>query len=147
MTIGRKALGERGKIFEEVKFQSTMPSICVVHQIAAWFDVLPRHKQDTAGQERYRTITTAYYRGAMGFILMYDITNEESFNAVQDWVTQIKTYSWDNAQVVLVGNKCDLVDDRVVSVDRGRHLAHQLGNRLTDKPQQQQQNQQGQCQC
>ncbi|CAH8590701.1 unnamed protein product [Schistosoma curassoni] len=81
---------------------------------------------DTAGQERYRTITTAYYRGAMGFILMYDITNEESFNAVQDWVTQIKTYSWDNAQVVLVGNKCDLVDDRVVSVDRGRHLAHQL---------------------
>lgn len=41
--------------------------------------------QDTAGQERYRTITTAYYRGAMGFILMYDITNEESFAAVQDW--------------------------------------------------------------
>jgi len=41
--------------------------------------------QDTAGQERYRTITTAYYRGAMGFILMYDVTNEESFSAVQDW--------------------------------------------------------------
>lgn len=41
--------------------------------------------KDTAGQERYRTITTAYYRGAMGFILMYDITNEDSFNAVQDW--------------------------------------------------------------
>ena len=38
-----------------------------------------------AGQERYRTITTAYYRGAMGFILLYDITNEESFQAVQDW--------------------------------------------------------------
>ncbi|XP_016349989.1 GTP-binding protein Rab-3D-like [Sinocyclocheilus anshuiensis] len=40
---------------------------------------------DTAGQERYRTITTAYYRGAMGFLLMYDITNQESFYAVQDW--------------------------------------------------------------
>ena len=39
----------------------------------------------SAGQERYRTITTAYYRGAMGFILLYDITNEESFQAVQDW--------------------------------------------------------------
>ncbi|ETN85878.1 Ras family protein [Necator americanus] len=64
--------------------------------------------KDTAGQERYRTITTAYYRGAMGFILMYDITNEESFNSVQDWCTQIKTYSWENAQVVLVGNKCDM---------------------------------------
>ena len=48
--------------------------------------------QDTAGQERYRTITTAYYRGAMGFILMYDVTNEESFNAVQDWWVQLVSY-------------------------------------------------------
>ncbi|KAA0719196.1 Ras-related protein [Triplophysa tibetana] len=83
--------------------------------------------KDTAGQERYRTITTAYYRGAMGFILMYDITNEDSFNAVQDWSTQIKTYSWDNAQVLLAGNKCDMDDDRVVSSDRGRQLSEQLG--------------------
>ncbi|XP_010723358.1 ras-related protein Rab-3A [Meleagris gallopavo] len=82
---------------------------------------------DTAGQERYRTITTAYYRGAMGFILMYDITNEESFNAVQDWSTQIKTYSWDNAQVLLVGNKCDMEDERVVSAEKGRQLAEHLG--------------------
>ncbi|XP_004458883.2 ras-related protein Rab-3C isoform X2 [Dasypus novemcinctus] len=82
---------------------------------------------DTAGQERYRTITTAYYRGAMGFILMYDITNEESFNAVQDWSTQIKTYSWDNAQVILVGNKCDMEDERVISTERGQHLGEQLG--------------------
>ncbi|KAH9521289.1 Ras- protein Rab-3, variant 2 [Dermatophagoides farinae] len=67
---------------------------------------------DTAGQERYRTITTAYYRGAMGFILM---------------VTQIKTYSWDNAQVILVGNKCDMEDERVVSYERGKQLADQLG--------------------
>ncbi|KAI1290384.1 Ras-related protein Rab-3 [Halotydeus destructor] len=81
---------------------------------------------DTAGQERYRTITTAYYRGAMGFILMYDVTNEESFNSVQDWVTQIKTYSWDNAQVILVANKCDMEEERVVSADRGRQLADQL---------------------
>uniref|UniRef100_A0AAA9S8Z1 small monomeric GTPase n=1 Tax=Bos taurus TaxID=9913 RepID=A0AAA9S8Z1_BOVIN len=84
-------------------------------------------KKDTAGQERYRTITTAYYRGAMGFILMYDITNEESFNAVQDWSTQIKTYSWDNAQVILVGNKCDMEDERVISTERGQHLGEQLG--------------------
>ena len=41
--------------------------------------------KDTAGQERYRTITTAYCRGAMGFILMYDITNDESFHSVHDW--------------------------------------------------------------
>nr|XP_038039119.1 ras-related protein Rab-3B isoform X3 [Anas platyrhynchos] len=83
--------------------------------------------EDTAGQERYRTITTAYYRGAMGFILMYDITSEDSFNAVQDWATQIKTYSWDNAQVILVGNKCDMEDERIVPLEKGKHLADQLG--------------------
>ncbi|XP_050781003.1 ras-related protein Rab-3D isoform X1 [Gopherus flavomarginatus] len=83
--------------------------------------------KDTAGQERYRTITTAYYRGAMGFLLMYDIANQDSFNAVQDWATQIKTYSWDNAQVILVGNKCDLEDDRVVATEDGKRLADELG--------------------
>ncbi|XP_029014624.1 RAB3D, member RAS oncogene family, b [Betta splendens] len=82
---------------------------------------------DTAGQERYRTITTAYYRGAMGFLLMYDISNQDSFKAVQDWATQIKTYSWDNAQVILVGNKCDLEDERLVPTEDGQRLADELG--------------------
>lgn len=50
-----------------------------------------------------------------------------SFNSVQDWCTQIKTYSWENAQVVLVGNKCDMEDERIVSWDRGKQLADQLG--------------------
>ncbi|XP_016381286.1 ras-related protein Rab-3A-like [Sinocyclocheilus rhinocerous] len=81
---------------------------------------------DTAGQERYRTITTAYYRGAMGFLLIYDITNQDSFNAVQDWATQIKTYSWDNAQVILVGNKCDLEDDRLIPTEDSQRLAQEL---------------------
>ncbi|XP_061192550.1 ras-related protein Rab-3 isoform X2 [Saccostrea echinata] len=82
---------------------------------------------DTAGQERYRTITTAYYRGAMGFILMYDVTNEESFNAVMDWCTQIKTHAWSNCCVCLVGNKCDLEASREVSTQRGQDLASELG--------------------
>ncbi|XP_067931346.1 ras-related protein Rab-3A-like [Watersipora subatra] len=82
---------------------------------------------DTAGQERYRTITTAYYRGAMGFLIMYDITSEESFNATQDWCTQISTYSWESPQVLLIGNKCDLAEERVVTKERGYQLANQLG--------------------
>jgi len=61
---------------------------------------------------------------------MYDITNEESFNSVQDWVTQIKNYSWDNAQVILVGNKCDMEEERVISTERGKQLADQLGVRF-----------------
>jgi len=63
----------------------------------------------------------------MGFLLMYDVANQESFAAVQDWATQIKTYSWDNAQVILVGNKCDLEDERVVPTEDGRRLADDLG--------------------
>lgn len=55
---------------------------------------------DTAGQERYRTITTAYYRGAMGFILMYDVTNEESFNSVQDWLV-LSNYSFIHSFIYL----------------------------------------------
>ncbi|KAF3852245.1 hypothetical protein F7725_005600 [Dissostichus mawsoni] len=65
---------------------------------------------DTAGQERYRTITTAYYRGAMGFLLMYDITSQESFCAV-----------------VLVGNKLDLEEDRQVPTEDAHRLASELG--------------------
>ncbi|GFS09384.1 Ras-related protein Rab-27A [Elysia marginata] len=82
---------------------------------------------DTAGQERYRTITTAYYRGAMGFLLMYDITNEESFNAVQDWIYQIKFHTTSSVPVILVGHKCDQESDRVVTTDQGATLARQLG--------------------
>lgn len=63
----------------------------------------------------------------MGFILVYDITNEESFNAVQDWITQIHHYSTDNSQIILVGNKCDMKDERVISTERGKELADQLG--------------------
>ncbi|XP_011949799.1 PREDICTED: LOW QUALITY PROTEIN: ras-related protein Rab-3A [Cercocebus atys] len=86
---------------------------------------------DTAGQDAGTgPCTTAYYRGAMGFILMYDNHQwRKSFQwpKSRDWSTQIKTYSWDNAQVLLVGNKCDMEDERVVSSERGRQLADHLG--------------------
>ncbi|KDR24517.1 hypothetical protein L798_00136, partial [Zootermopsis nevadensis] len=82
--------------------------------------------QDTAGQERYRTITTAYYRGAnVNCFVEHSKVLEASNRTLQ--VTQIKTYSWDNAQVILVGNKCDMEDERVISYERGKQLAEQLG--------------------
>ena len=82
---------------------------------------------DTAGQEKYRTVTTAYYRHAVGFILMYDITNEESFQAGQQWSIQVKTYSLSNDKVILVGNRCDLEEHRAVTYERGKQLADELG--------------------
>ncbi|XP_068675740.1 ras-related protein Rab-3C-like [Montipora foliosa] len=82
---------------------------------------------DTAGQERYRTITTAYFRGAAGFIVMYDIGNESSFQAVKDWLTQVETHSGPDAEIILVGNMNDKEKDRVVTSESGKKLAEELG--------------------
>jgi hypothetical protein len=55
---------------------------------------------DTAGQERFRTITTAYYRGAMGILLVYDVTDEQSFNNIRNWIRQIQQHAADNVDKV-----------------------------------------------
>jgi len=78
---------------------------------------------DTAGQERFRTITTAYYRGAMGILLVYDITNEKSFENIKNWMRNIEEHSSSDVQRMIVANKCDMDDRRQVSRDRGEGLA------------------------
>lgn len=81
---------------------------------------------DTAGQERFRTITTAYYRGAMGIILVYDVTDERTFTNVNQWFKTVSDHANDDAQLLLVGNKSDM-DTRVVSYEQGESLAKELG--------------------
>jgi Ras-related protein Rab-8A len=63
---------------------------------------------DTAGQERFRTITTAYYRGAMGILLVYDVSDETSFVNVRNWMRQIDQNAAENVNRILIGNKCDV---------------------------------------
>eukprot|EP01083_Nonionella_stella_P151319 483325_1 len=67
---------------------------------------------DTAGQERFRTITSAYYRGAHGIIMVYDVTNPESFEHVEDWLTEVNRHASENTMKLLVGNKADMVEDK-----------------------------------
>jgi Ras-related protein Rab-8A len=81
---------------------------------------------DTAGQERFRTITTAYYRGAMGILLVYDVAEETSFNNVRNWMQNIRKYAPANVRMILVGNKCDIVDKKQVDVERGQKLANEF---------------------
>ena len=64
---------------------------------------------DTAGQERYRAITKAYYRGALGAILLYDMTDTATFKNLYNWINEIKSNSSSDIKVMLVGNKKDLV--------------------------------------
>jgi len=81
---------------------------------------------DTAGQERFRTITTAYYRGAMGILLVYDVTDEQSFQNIRNWIRNIEQHAADNVDKILVGNKCDM-QDKVVEKTKGQALADEYG--------------------
>lgn len=81
---------------------------------------------DTAGQERFRTITSAYYRGADGIIMVYDVTSQESFDHVQDWLQEVNRYSSEGTSKLLIGNKSDR-DDKVVSTEKGQEYAKELG--------------------
>jgi len=82
---------------------------------------------DTAGQERFRTITTAYYRGAMGILLTYDVTDEGSFQNIRNWMKNIEEYAAENVNKILIGNKCDLVEKKVVDTQKGQQLAANYG--------------------
>jgi small GTP-binding protein len=82
---------------------------------------------DTAGQERFRTITSSYYRGAHGIIIVYDVTDMESFNNVKSWLSEIDKYAADNVNKLLVGNKCDLVVKKTVDYNTAKDFADSLG--------------------
>lgn len=69
---------------------------------------------DTAGQERFRTITSSYYRGAHGIIVVYDITDQDTFNNVKQWLQEIDRYASESVNKLLVGNKSDLQSKRAV---------------------------------
>lgn len=80
---------------------------------------------DTAGQERFRTITESYYKHTNAVIIMYDITDKDTFDNIHYWIKQItkSIYSQDNVVKILVGNKTDLNDQRIISFDEGFELA------------------------
>eukprot|EP00826_Nyctotherus_ovalis_P040681 TRINITY_DN4030_c0_g1_i1.p1 TRINITY_DN4030_c0_g1~~TRINITY_DN4030_c0_g1_i1.p1 ORF type:complete len:202 (-),score=47.44 TRINITY_DN4030_c0_g1_i1:69-674(-) len=81
---------------------------------------------DTSGQERYRTVTKSYFSRAMGVVLVYDCANEQSFFDVRNWVKQLENHAREDIVMVLVGNKCDLVERRV-NGDEGKKLADEFG--------------------
>lgn len=82
---------------------------------------------DTAGQERFRTITSSYYRGAHGIIVVYDVTDQDSFTNVKQWLQEIDRYASESVQKLLVGNKSDLTQKKVVDYGAAREFADSLG--------------------
>jgi len=82
---------------------------------------------DTVGQERYKTMTSSFYRGANGVILLYDITNNQSFSQVTWWLRDIERFVEEEVPRILVGNKADLQATRVVDKTQAENFAKQLG--------------------
>ena len=82
---------------------------------------------DTAGQDRFRSITKNYFRGAHGIILIYDITQRNTFENVIKWIEQIREEASDKVPIILVGNKIDEVDKRAVNTEEGEKMAQDFG--------------------
>ncbi|KAJ2957455.1 hypothetical protein NQZ79_g6851 [Umbelopsis isabellina] len=81
---------------------------------------------DTAGQERFRTITSSYYRGAHGIIVVYDVTDQETFSNVKQWLQEIDRYAAEGVNKLLVGNKSDLADKKAVDYNAAKEFADSL---------------------
>jgi small GTP-binding protein len=81
---------------------------------------------DTASNEKYRALTSAYYRGCHGAMLVYDITRRQTFINLQTWLNEIHEYSPQNTIIMIVGNKSDLEHLRTVSTDEARSWAQKF---------------------
>ncbi|KAF8654214.1 hypothetical protein AX16_003740 [Volvariella volvacea WC 439] len=79
-----------------------------------------------AGQERFRTITSSYYRGAHGIIVVYDVTDNDTFTNVKQWLQEIDRYASEGVNKLLVGNKSDLTSKKVVEYSVAKEFADQL---------------------
>ena len=78
---------------------------------------------DTAGQERFRNITNSYYKGAHGIAIVYDVTNRQSFETISGWIEEITKKASQNTLNVIIANKTDMTNHRVVSEEEGKALA------------------------
>jgi len=82
---------------------------------------------DTAGQDRFRAITKNYYKGANGIILIYDVTNLQTYENVKNWIAQIREEANPNVIIYLAGNKIDVSEEeKVVKTEDGQKIADEF---------------------
>ena len=133
MMIGDQAVGKTALLvrYADDDFsESVLPTIGIDFKIKTIDHQGKRVKLqiwDTAGQERFRTITQAYYRGAMGILLIYDVTSAKTLSNIRNWVRNIEGNAPQTVNKILVGNKCDMEAQRQVSMAEGQELAREYG--------------------
>ena len=87
---------------------------------------------DTAGEERFKNIISSYYRGASGILLLYNITDRESFESLNSWLIDIEKNASKNVCKILVGTNCDLEDERKVTYQEGKEFATKNGMKFIE---------------
>ncbi|OMJ66329.1 hypothetical protein SteCoe_36857 [Stentor coeruleus] len=129
LTLGNSSVGKTSIIMRftenmfSYKFMTTIGVNFKEKEIAIGNRLIFLQVWDTAGQERFRNLQRNYYKGAHGILLVYDVTSLESFNNISKWIEDIEENAPQNTVKVLVGNKVDMINHRVVDEESGRSLA------------------------
>ena len=129
LLIGDSAVGKSSLIQQYTDHTYTESSLSTIgvdfkiHTLEVNGKLIKLTCYDTGGQERFRTITSSYYRGAHGIILVYDITSIESYQNIPAWLNDINRYASDNVSKILVGNKSDLKHKREIPDEDAKKLA------------------------
>lgn len=133
LIIGDSSVGKSNLLlrFSDNVFHDTfLPTIGVdfkIKNVSVYDKSIKLNIWDTAGQDRFKTITQAYYKGAHGIVVVFDITDRTSFEHVSNWFSEIKKNAGEGVVKILVGNKCDLTDSRAVQITEAEELAKSLG--------------------
>ncbi|KAM3342857.1 Ras-related protein RABF2a [Capsicum chinense] len=111
-----------------IEFQESTIGAAFFSQTVALNDATVKFEiWDTAGQERYHSLAPMYYRGAAAAIIVYDITNQESFERAKKWVQELQAQGNSNMVMALTGNKADLLDARKVAAEEAQTYAQENG--------------------
>ncbi|CAG9321630.1 unnamed protein product [Blepharisma stoltei] len=132
LLIGDSSVGKTSVLLRYVddtynpEFQTTIGVDFKISTMELQGKVIKLQLWDTAGQDRFKNIVASYYRGAQGVILMYDITNQASFQNIKNWYNETLNHLQSSTPKLLVGNKLDLASQRTVKLAEAQELADRL---------------------
>lgn len=133
MLIGNSSVGKSSLLMrfaDDIFSETFLPTIGVdfkIRTIEADGSKVKLQMWDTAGQERFKSIVTSYYKGTHGILLVFDLTNMQTFRDMEQWLSDVEKHGKDNVVKLLVGNKKDMDQQRQVPYEEAAKFAESLG--------------------
>ncbi|XP_063904840.1 uncharacterized protein LOC135123912 [Zophobas morio] len=133
IVLGNQGVGKTSIITRYVQksyLNNTTPTVggsLFVHRLVVDNFPIKLEVWDTAGQERYRSVVSMFYRGTNAAIIVFDVTSQQTFESVQEWVAELKTIVESPMVLCVVGNKIDLRENRQVTRDEAYQYARSIG--------------------